>query len=197
MYVLDRDRIEPYPVRQKQNLCSKMLHFRFNMVHWTISGNVQFLTIKKLRRHLKQFDCLCWTGQGKSTGFTKRQLTADPDEAISSPVKARWQRKPGYEGSRPLWLFGTRIWFHSCPVLFFLVLYKTQRRKMTETGRMGQGHFGCAGQGDASTGVFGLMSRYPLSMFWIFLTRFVWKCTFFTMLQTFKINSWTFPSVSV
>ena len=33
MYVLDRDRIEPYPVRQKQNLCSKMLHFRFNMVH--------------------------------------------------------------------------------------------------------------------------------------------------------------------
>ena len=25
--------------------------------------------------------------------------------------------------------------------------------------RMGQGHFGCAGQGDASTGVFGIMSR--------------------------------------
>ena len=47
----------------------------------------------------------------------------------------------------------------------FHLFHLIESCRMADEGRMGQGHFGCAGQGDASTGVFGLMSRCSLFAF--------------------------------
>ena len=88
--------------------------------------------------------------RGKSTGCTK---IPQMDRLHTALTRAAVGERTSQESKSS----------KKAALVFFL---KFQRRwqkisfsDMAEDPRMGQGHFGCAGQGDASTGVFGLMSR--------------------------------------